>query len=63
MLEDYAPAIPDFAHDQHTMKGKAWAVASIISARKARCWYRRRPSRDPYEDEAYRLWAIKQRGK
>jgi hypothetical protein len=36
-------------------------VVSIISARKARNWSRRR--QPTYEDEAYRLWQIKQQGK
>jgi hypothetical protein len=38
-------------------------VVSITSARKARGWLPPPTGDDPYEDEAYRLWAIKQQGK
>jgi hypothetical protein len=34
-LEGFAPTIPDWANDRHTLAGKRGAV-SIISARKAR---------------------------
>ena len=37
-------------------------MTSIISAKRARSWYRSRAD-DPYGDEVYRLWAIKQRSK
>jgi hypothetical protein len=43
--------------------GKSWAVVSSISVRKARSWSRRRQAMIPYEDEAYRLWALKQESK
>ena len=42
--------------------GKSWAAVSIISVWKARSGSRRRQSRTPNEDEANRLWALKQRG-
>jgi hypothetical protein len=63
MLEGFAPTIPDFALDQHTLQGKAMGrgldhfrteVAKLIPQPTAD---------DPYEDEAYRLWQIKQRSK
>jgi len=42
LLEDFAPTIPDWANDQHTLAGKSWGAVSITSARKVRSWYRRR---------------------
>jgi hypothetical protein len=61
-LEGVAPTIPDWADDQHTLAGE-----------KAEPWSRPFPQRgrdadppptadDPYENEAYRLWTIKQQG-
>ena len=41
-LEGFAPEIPDWALDMHTMKGKAMGAGSITSAAKARSSCRRR---------------------
>jgi replication-associated recombination protein RarA len=35
-LEEFAPTIPDWANDQHTLAGKNWGAVSITSARKVR---------------------------
>jgi replication-associated recombination protein RarA len=63
MLEGFAPEIPDWALDQHTMKGKAMG-RGLDHFRKEGAKLIPPPTEpDPYEDEAYRLWAIKQRSK
>ena len=62
MLEGFAPEIPDWANDQHTLAGKAGAWSrSLPQRRREADPAADRP--DPYEDEAYRLWTIKQQGK
>lgn len=43
-LEQFAPAIPDFGNDQHTLAGKGWGAVSIIFARRGRNWCRSRPN-------------------
>jgi hypothetical protein len=62
-LEGYAPTIPDWANDQHTLAGRKLgrgldhfhaAGAKLIPPPT---------DDDPYENEAYRLWALKQQGK
>jgi replication-associated recombination protein RarA len=63
MLEDFAPTIPDYVLDMHTMKGKAMG-RGLDHFRKEGAKLVPPPTEpDPYEDEAYRLWAIKQQGK
>ena len=63
MLEGFAPKIPDFALDMHTMKGKAMG-RGLDHFRKEGARLIPPPTEPaPYEDEAYRLWAIKQQGK
>jgi replication-associated recombination protein RarA len=63
LLEDFAPEIPDWAFDQHTHKGR-WMGRGLQHFRKDGAKLVPPPTGDdPYEDEAYRLWAIKQRGK
>jgi replication-associated recombination protein RarA len=60
-LEDYAPTIPDWADDQHTIRGKALG-RGIDHFRKESAKLHPPPAggKDAYEDEAYRLWTIKQ---
>jgi hypothetical protein len=43
MLEDFAPEIPDYALDMHTMKGKAMGRGLDHFRQEARSWSRRRP--------------------
>jgi len=63
MLEDFASTIPDYALDMHTMKGKAMG-GGLDHFRKEGAKLVPPPTGDdPYEDEAYRLWTIKQQGK
>lgn len=62
-LEGYVPSIPDWANDQHTIAGKrAGRGLEYFRAESAKlspaCG---KP--DPYEDEAYRLWALQQRSR
>jgi len=63
MLEDFAPQIPDYALDMHTMKGKAMGRGLDHFREEGAKLVPPPIEPDPYEDEAYRLWAIKQRGK
>ena len=63
MLEDFAPEIPDYALDMHTLKGKAMGRGLDHFRREGAKLVPPPTGRDPYEDEAYRLWTIKQQGK
>lgn len=61
LLEGYVPEIPDWANDQHTMKGKRMG-RGLEHFRKESAKLIPRPSvKDKYEDEAYRLWGVKER--
>jgi hypothetical protein len=63
MLEDFVPTIPDWANDQHTIAGKKLG-RGLEHFREEGAKLIPPPTGDgPYEDEAYRLWAIKQRGR
>jgi hypothetical protein len=60
VLENYAPTIPDWANDQHTPAGRKLG-RGLDHFRKEGAKLAPPPTRDdPYEDEAYRLWTIKQ---
>ena len=62
MLEGYTPELPDWAFDQHTIKGKAMGRGLQHFREEGAKLVPPRTADDPYEDEAYRLWAIKQLG-
>ena len=64
MLEDFAPTIPDWANDQHTLAGKdagPWPRSLPQGRREADTAADR--ARLVISRRAYRLWAIKQQGK
>ena len=60
MLEDFAPEIPDYALDMHTMKGKAMGRGLDHFRSEGAKLIPPPTADDEFEDEAYRLWAIKQ---
>jgi replication-associated recombination protein RarA len=63
LLEGYAPTIPDFANDRHTLAGRKLG-RGLDHFRKEGAKLIPPPTADNlYEDEAYRLWQIKQQGK
>jgi hypothetical protein len=62
-LEGFVPAIPDWAYDQHTLEGRRQGrgleyfrtVSTVLVPPPA--------EPDPYETEAYRLWALRDASK
>jgi replication-associated recombination protein RarA len=63
LLEDYAPTVPDWALDQHTIAGRKLG-RGLDHFREHGAKLIPEPTEpDAYEDEAYRLWALKQQGK
>jgi len=62
VFEGYAPEIPDWANDQHTLVGKKQG-RGIDHFRKesAKLHPPQAGGKDAYEDEAYRLWTLKER--
>jgi replication-associated recombination protein RarA len=63
MLEGYAPEIPDWALDMHTMKGKAMGRGLDHFREEGAKLIPEPTEPDPFIEEAYRLWALKQRSK
>jgi hypothetical protein len=63
MLEDFVPTIPDWANDQHTLAGKKLGRGLDHFRKEGAKLVPPPTADDPYEDEAYRLWQIKQQGK
>jgi hypothetical protein len=60
-LEAYAPAIPDFAFDQHTQKGKAMG-RGLEHFREHGAKLVPPPTEpDAYEDRAYEMWSLKEK--
>jgi replication-associated recombination protein RarA len=63
MLEGFAPEIPDYALDMHTMKGKSMG-RGLDHFRKEGAKLIPEPTEpDLFVEEAYRLWALKQQAK
>jgi hypothetical protein len=63
LLEDFAPEIPDWAYDQHTYKGRKMGRGLDHFRKEGAKLVPPPTADDPYEDEAYRLWALKQQGR
>jgi hypothetical protein len=62
-LEGFAPEIPDWANDRHTIAGKKLGRGLDHFRKEGARLIPPPTGDDPYEDEAYRLWQIKQQGK
>jgi replication-associated recombination protein RarA len=62
-LEGFAPTIPDWANDQHTLAGRKLGRGLDHFRKEGAKLIPPPTADDPYEDEAYRLWTIKQQGK
>jgi replication-associated recombination protein RarA len=62
LLEGFAPEIPDWANDQHTLAGRKLGRGLDHFRKEGARLIPPPTADDPYEDEAYRLWAIKQQG-
>jgi replication-associated recombination protein RarA len=63
LLEGYAPTIPDWANDRHTLAGKKLGRGLDHFRKEGAKLVPPPTGDDPYEDEAYRLWALKQESK
>jgi len=63
MLEGFAPEIPDWANDQHTIAGKKLGRGLEHFRKEGAKLVPPPTGDDPYEDEAYRLWQVKQQSK
>ena len=61
MLEGFVPTIPDWANDRHTLAGKKLGRGLDHFRKEGAKLIPPPTADDPYEDEAYRLWAIKRR--
>ena len=60
LLEGFAPTIPDWANDQHTPAGKKLGRGLDHFRKEGAKPVPPPTGDDPYEEEAYRLWQIKQ---
>jgi len=61
-LEGYTPEVPDWTCDQHTARGKALGRGLDYFRTESTKLVPAPDGKDPYEDEAYRLWELKRRG-
>jgi len=59
LLEGFAPEIPDWANDQHTLAGRKLGRGMQHFREEGARLVPPPAMKDAYEDEAYRLWAIK----
>jgi hypothetical protein len=62
-LEGFAPTIPDWANDQHTLAGREMGRGLDHLRTEGAKLVPPPTGDDPYDDEAYRLWRIKQQNK
>ncbi|HEX9904871.1 MAG TPA: hypothetical protein VGA77_07900 [Propylenella sp.] len=60
LLEDRAPEIPDWTYDQHTSKGKRLGRGLDYFREESTRLVPAQEGKDAYEDEAYRLWRLRQ---
>lgn len=61
LLEGYVPEIPDWADDQHTLRGKILGRGLEYFRTESTKLQPPPADADPYEEEAYRLWSLKER--
>jgi hypothetical protein len=59
LLEGYAPEFPDWVHDGHTQKGRTLGRGLEFFRNESTRLVPPPAEPDPYEDEAYRMWALK----
>ena len=60
LLEGYVPTIPDWTDDAHTLRGKRLGRGLEHFRTESTRLVPAPTEPDPYEDEAYRLWALKE---
>src|SRR5690606_25549785 len=60
LLEGEVPELPDWAFDQHTVEGRRLGRGLEHFRNESTKLHPPPKAPDPYEDEAYRLWALKQ---
>jgi replication-associated recombination protein RarA len=63
LLEEFVPTIPDWANDQHTLAGKKLGRGLDHFRKEGAKLIPEPTAPDPYIEEAYRLWQIKQQSK
>jgi replication-associated recombination protein RarA len=63
LLEGFAPEIPDWANDQHTLAGRKLGRGLDHFRSEGAKLIPEPTEPDPYIEETYRLWALKQRRK
>ena len=63
VLEDYAPEIPDWANDQHTLAGRRLGRGIDHFREEGAKLHPAPTGDDPWIEEAYRLWKIKEQEK
>jgi replication-associated recombination protein RarA len=62
-LEGFTPVVPDWALDGHTVAGKAMGRGLAYFREEGAKLVPPPTADDPYEEEAYRLWTLKQTAK